>query len=236
MSTRPAIGVYAAHHSEPTGYFNIPSTATNALRQTPDDAPTINDLIITTRIQLNAVPGTGSRTICERWVVQGGGTNRFICRIDTTGKPTLLFQQSAATQTRTSTKVWPFAAGDWGWLRTTLDVDNGASGHTVTWETSTNGSSWSAFDSVVTAGVASVDAGSGALGIGNRYIGSALGLNGKMSYLKVANATTTLFEMNTQTDVYGKTDADTTFTSTSGHAVSVIRTGSPATELVPPPT
>jgi hypothetical protein len=219
----------------PLGWVDAPATASNALRQQPDDSPVIDDLIIVARLAMNGVPGSGNRTICERWVTSATGTNRFILRLDASARPVLLFAQAGATQTRTATVAWPFATAQWGWLRTTLDVDNGAGQHVVRFETAPDGTTWTVLDTVTTAGVASVDPGAGSLAVANRYFGSAIGLNGKVADLVVSNASAVLFEMHCDADLRGVAVDASAFTATSGHTVTVARSGSPALVLVPPP-
>jgi hypothetical protein len=114
-------------------------------------------------------------------------------------------------------------------------VDNGAAQHTVTHETSLDGNTWSPFEVITTGGVASVDGGSGSLAIGNRWAGSTLGLNGRVSDLIVRNAGATLFETHTERDLRGVAVDAATYVATSGHTVQVNRSGSPALTLVPPP-
>jgi hypothetical protein len=232
------LGVMASAQTRrgaPLGWISVPAIASNALRQVPDDNPVINDLILTARVALNTVPGSGTREICERWVVSGGGTNRFIWRFDATAHVVLIWSSAAVTITKTTVAAWPFGSGAWGWLRTTLDVDNGSSQNAVIHETSVDGQTWTAFETITTGGVTTVDAGSAALGVGNRYFGSALGLNGLISDLKIQNATTTLFEMHTEADLKGVLATATSFVTTSGHTVNVLTASSPVLTLVPPP-
>lgn len=56
----------------------------------------------------------------------------------------------ASTRTAISTAPAPFAAWEEGWVRITLDVDNGAGGSDVTFYTSTDGINWTQLGSVVT--------------------------------------------------------------------------------------
>ena len=228
-----AVASAQTRRGAPLGWISVPATASNALRQTPDDNPVIDDLILTARLALNTVPGSGTRELCERWVVSGGGTNRFIWRFDASAHAVLIWSSSATTITKTTTGVWPFGSGQWGWLRTTLDVNNGSSQNAVIHETSVDGVTWTPFETITTGGVTTVDAGSSAFGIGNRYFGSALGLNGLLSDLIVRNASATLFEMHTETDLKGVPANATSFVTTSGHTVSVLTTG--GLTLVPPP-
>jgi hypothetical protein len=231
------LGCIAASHifAPPLGYIDVPVTSSNNLMSTPNDTPTIDDLTLTARVTLNAVPGSGSRTICERWVTQSIGLNRFIWRFDATAKPNLIYGSAAATLTRASTVAWPFPANQWGWLKTFLDVDNGASQNVCYFWTSGDGVSWSLLDTVTTAGVTPIDTGTaGYLAIGGRT-GSTLGLTGKISDLKIENATSTLFEMHTDANLSGVAVGAASITVTSGQTMTVQRSGSPALVLVPSP-
>src|SRR3546814_8021477 len=75
---------------------------------------------------------------------------------------------NAAVQSRASTtNLAAMANGAPLWLRYRLDVDNGAGGHTVTFETSENGVTWTPLGSpVVTAGTTSVFAGPAPIAVG----------------------------------------------------------------------
>lgn len=55
----------------------------------------------------------------------------------------------SATVFSQSTEQIPFANGSGGWLRVTVDVDNGASGNTVTFYTATDGVTWARLGAAV---------------------------------------------------------------------------------------
>jgi hypothetical protein len=64
---------------------------------------------------------------------------------------------TATVATVASTSAVPFTDGQTGWIRVTLDVDNGSAGNTATFYTSTDGTTWTQLDSpIVTAGVTSI--------------------------------------------------------------------------------
>jgi hypothetical protein len=77
----------------------------------------------------------------------------WFLRLNTAGTLTLFWStDGTAVLSATSTVAVPFADGVAGWVRVTLDVDNGAAGRTVTFYTSTDGATWTALGTAVTAG------------------------------------------------------------------------------------
>jgi hypothetical protein len=85
------------------------------------------------------------------------------------GHLVFVWVSSGGTRTVRSTAAVPFANGTAGWVRATLDVDNGADGHTVVFYTSTDGVAWSVLATVVVAGVTDIASVAGtALRIGLR--------------------------------------------------------------------
>ncbi|MGA5116851.1 hypothetical protein [Streptomyces pseudogriseolus] len=80
------------------------------------------------------------------------------------------------------------ANGTTKWVRATLDVDNGASGHTVRFYTSDDGSAWTQLGTAVTtAGTTSVYASTAALELGSRNGGTSDFLAGKIYEAEVKN-------------------------------------------------
>lgn len=102
----------------------------------------------------------------------------------TTGK--LLFRYSAIGTTqldRLSTVATGITDGTAHWVRVTVDVDNGASGHDVIFYTSTDGSSWTQLGATVTtAGVTSLfDSGTAV------FAASPQGTNVNLYYAEIRN-------------------------------------------------
>lgn len=91
-------------------------------------------------------------------------------QVGSTGIVQLGFGDGTGNRTRSSTVATGFTDGTAHWIRATLDVDNGAAGHTVNFYTSDDGVTWAALGAaVVTAGVTALTASSRALTIGSRY-------------------------------------------------------------------
>lgn len=96
------------------------------------------------QVLMSRFTSTGNKR-CFRWYIAAGGA--------------LYFNWSADGTTEISKTVAApgFADGSTQWLRVTLDVDNGASGNTVTFYQSADGVTWTAIGSpLVTAGTTSV--------------------------------------------------------------------------------
>ena len=221
-------------YQPPLGSAYIPRTASNWIQNPAADSFTpTSTLTLTARIALE-LPLPGNCSIAECWLTTG---NRWIWRFGSTNMISLLWFQGGATQTRTTTTAWPYASATWGWLRTTLTLNNGSSQHVVRNEYSGNGINWTLLQAdIVTGGVASVDSVSSTLTVGNRGgTPGALGLKGWISDLIVQYDGVTRFAMDLSQDLKGVSAAATNFYVSSGQYVSVSRSGSPALVLYPPP-
>jgi hypothetical protein len=122
------------------------------------------------------VKGT-QEVVLSHWL--GTGNQRDFALVMASGYIFLYHSPDGTTQylTRQSTVVVPFADGEVGGIRATLDVDNGATGHTFTFYTSSDdGVTWDALGSpVVVAGVTTT------YGASTTYL-SIGGLNSAASY------------------------------------------------------
>lgn len=233
------LGVIASHstHSgvmpDPVGYAFIPRTASNWLQNPAADTftPTAS-LELTARIALE-LPLPGNCSVAESWLTTG---NRWIWRFGSTNMISLLWNQGGGTQTRTATTAWPFANGVWGWLRSTLTLNNGSAQNVVRHEASQNGQDWTTLGNIVTGGAASMDSVSSTLTVGNRGgTPGALGLKGWMSDFTARYDGVTRFDMHLEADLIGVAVGAASFPVASGQTVNVSRSGSPALVLTPPP-
>ena len=125
--------------------------------------------------------------------------------------------------TAQSTVVSPIAEGSLGWIRITLDVDNGASGYDATFYTSTDDTndpsevSWSQLGGVVTGGsTTSIAAGSNDLYGGARPPGTGNLLNGRLYRAQVYNGIggTLVADFNADDFNVGDSDGATAVDST----------------------
>jgi hypothetical protein len=120
----------------------------------------------------------------------------------------------------TSTVAVGLSAGQRRWVRGTLDVDNGASGRTATFFTSTDGVTWTTLDTVTSAGTTSLFAGTAGLVIGGNAFGG-FEAAGKFYRAQVRNGIngTVVFDADFTTGI--TTGAQTTFTESSSNAATV---------------
>jgi hypothetical protein len=205
------------------GYVYLDGVAGNYL-----SVPDASNLDITGDIDLRAyvalddwTPAAASATLISKYITTGNQRS-YRLQVATNGTLQLTWSAAgtAASGTVGSTVAPTIADGSPLWVRATLDVDNGASGNTATFYTSTDGSSWTQLGSpVVTAGVTSIYAGTAILEIGASEAGSLLA--GKLYRAQVLNGIggTTVLDVNIATD-YSSSRLDT-FTATTGQTVTV---------------
>lgn len=112
-------------------------------------------------LRVRVAPATWTPSTTNRLITKWGaaGTYSFLLSTGTTVPVFTWSNDGTAQLSRSATAAVPTAAGELVWLRVTLDVDNGAAGHTVSFYTSTQEfpTSWAALGSpVVTAGTTSI--------------------------------------------------------------------------------
>jgi len=148
----------------------------------------------------------------------------------TTGILSLRWTTDGSTANTASSSVAPTVAdGATLWVRATLDVDNGASGNTTTFFTSTDGLTWTQLGTtVVTAGVTSIFSGTGVLEIGTRLAGTSLPARGKFFRAQVLNGIggTVAFDANFESSITSLNQTTFTESSTNGATVTINRSGS----------
>lgn len=98
---------------------------------------------------------TTAQNMVSKWVT---GQLGFIFALTSAGKLQLLWTPDNSTNiNKISTVAVPFTGTNAGWVRATLDVDNGASGNDLKFYTSTDGITWTQLGTTVTtAGVTSI--------------------------------------------------------------------------------
>jgi len=112
-------------------------------------------------------PGGFGAVLASQW--GSAGNEGWLASISATGFPVVTFTTDGTTDlTRTATAATGFANGSVHWLRWTLDANNGASGHTVRFYTSSDGNTWSDIGApVVTAGTVTLFNSTAALAVGD---------------------------------------------------------------------
>lgn len=152
---------------------------------TPDHASldVVGDLDVRCEVQVPFWPTLNDpRLLCKLGVT--GNQGSFQLRILASGFLSLTWTvtgNATGAPGRVSTLPIPMTAGVPLGLRATLDVDNGSSGHTVTFYTSTNWSTWTQLGApVATAGITSIFASTTQLSVGARTTPEADRLTGSV--------------------------------------------------------
>jgi hypothetical protein len=171
-------------------YFTLPGTSGNAIIG-PDNASldVTGDLEIGGKFALDDwTPATQQMLVAK--YNSTGNQRSYLLGVDvTTGRLNLQWSADGTAVISVFSTVAPTVAnGDALWVKATLDVDNGAAGNTVTFYTSTNGTSWTQLGSaVVTAGTTSIFASTATLELGSRAGGTTSPLSGKIYKAFVRN-------------------------------------------------
>lgn len=152
-----------------TNYIYLPGADGNYL-SVPDSAAldVVGDLDLRVKVALDDWTPAGVEQIVNKWDgLDGNGTKGYALLF--VGSTLRLYWSTdgSAETFRAATAAPGIADGSVAWIRATLDVDNGAAGHDVKFFTSSNGTDWTQLgDTVTTAGVTSINAGTSALAIG----------------------------------------------------------------------
>lgn len=102
----------------------------------------------------------------------GFGQKSYWWDLDETGKIVLNWYDGTADKSATSTVGVSFPSGSRRWVRATLDVDNGAGGHTARFYTSTDGTTWTQLGAdVVGTGTTAIVGSDAVLEVGSIFYG-----------------------------------------------------------------
>ena len=169
--------------------------------------------------------GTASQALLHKWLP--GANLSYLWYMGASGSMTFLTSSNGSTTAKTfnSSASVAFANGADGWVRVTLDVDDGAGNAVCKFWTSTDGSAWTQLGSTQTsAGTTSIFDGTATLQVGTQ--GTASGWLGKLYRAQVRSnilddGTGIVFDANFVAKTFG---ADT-FTESSSNAATVTLTG-----------
>lgn len=143
----------------------------NSTASSPDhaDLDITGDIDIRVKLRMDDWTPSGAQTIVAKWGSSASQTFDFI--IQATGIPRFTWSSTGGNViVANATISTGFSDGSVGWLRVTLDVDNGAGGNDVKFYTSTDGTTWVQLGTTVTsAGVTSLFAGTALLTVGTRH-------------------------------------------------------------------
>lgn len=213
-----------------TNYVYLPGVAGNIL-SVPDEAA----LDITGDIDLRAyvalddwTPSTQQHLI-SKFDNNTTAERAYELRITVNGEISIDFAINGGNNSniRTSTDAITIEDGAPLWVRATLDVDNGASGHDTNFYTSTDGTTWTQLGTTVTnAGVISIrDSGTEDVVIGRRSTGATGIATGKFYRAQILDGIdgTTVLDVDTSVITSGSA---TSFTAVTGQTVTINRSTS----------
>lgn len=125
---------------------------TNSDASTPDSAALsfAGDIDVRVKVRCDDWTPASVQVLVAKY---GGGSNSsWLFRLNSAGTLNFIASAngSASTVNATSTAATGFTDGFTGWLRVTLDVDNGASGNDTKFYTSVDGTTWVQLGSTVT--------------------------------------------------------------------------------------
>jgi len=205
-----------------TNYVYLPGVSGNTM-SVPDAAALdiTGDLDLRARVALDDWTPAGVHYLIGKWT---GGQQSYIFSVETSGALRLLWTTDGSTTIfRTSTAGTGLTDGAVKWVRATLDVDNGASGHDVKFWTSDDGSTWTQLGTTITtAGTTSVFSGTAALAIGSQLTGTSA-VAGKVYRAQVYNGIGGTLVLDVDTSVI--TGDVASFTAATGQTVTINRAG-----------
>jgi hypothetical protein len=220
------------------GYIYLPGIATQYL-STPDATAldVTGDIDIRMKVALDDwTPAADT----ERLLTKRNTNFAYGLKITTTGAIQLNWSADGTTQIAAVSTVSPTVAdGAALWIRATLDVDNGATGNTTTFYTSTDGTTWTQLGAtVVKAGTTSIYSSSDSLYIGTD-INSGYAITGKLYNTQIfagLTGTDKRLDVDLTTNVTSATFNQ--FTATTGQLVTingqdVLTNGGAAGSLLP---
>jgi len=211
-------------------YLYLPGVASN-YASTPDAAALdiTGDIDLRVKVAMDDwTPASASVLLAKR--TSSTTQVSYSLFLNTTGTLAFLWSTDGTTPiTRTSTVATGIADGATKWVRATLDVDNGASGHDVVFYTSDDGITWTQLGTTITtAGTTSVYSGTAILEIGSTSGGGSSTSRGKFFRAQVLNGIdgTVAFDANFETSITSLLQTSFTESSANAATVTINRSGS----------
>lgn len=204
-----------------TNYIYLNGSTGNYLA-TPDHAAVqiTGDLDLRAYVALDDWTPAANAVLISKW--QTTSTKSYGLYIGTTGLIGFYYSTNGTTTGNITSTVAPtIADGSPLWVRATLDVDNGASGFTVTFYTSTDGSTWTQLgNTVIGAGVISLYNSNSEIEIGCIY--QTPSVTGKVYRAQILSGIggTVVYNVDTSVCTSG---ANTSFTALTGQTVTINR-------------
>ena len=207
-------------------YLYLPGVNGN-YASSPDSAALdiTGDIDLRVKLALDDWTPANQMYLVGKWAASGT-SNSYALRIGGSASgfvPELLWSTNGSDAIVKGATVAPtITDGSIKWIRATLDVDNGASGNSVQFFTSDDGTTWTQLGTTVTtAGVTSIFSGTGLAEVGSIGAGAVGIARGKFFRAQVLNGIggTVAFDANFETGI--TTNLPTTFTESSANAATV---------------
>lgn len=205
-----------------TNYVYLPGGTTNTL-SVPDQASfdITGDLDIRVQMAMDDWTPSGTSAIIGNADASAG----YALFMNTSGFPILYWYEGTTLKTSTATVSPNFADGQIGWIRVTLDVDNGSGSWVVRFYKSNDGITWTEFNSNSASGVTSISASAGTMRIGALSPFSSTTTAFKIYRAQVYNGIdgTKVLDVDTSVITAG---SQTSFTAVTGQTVTINRSTS----------
>jgi hypothetical protein len=203
-------------------YVYLPGASSNYLSvPDADNLDITGDLDLRVRVAMDDwTPGAAS-VLLSKW--GAAGQRSYHMYLNTSGRVLLGYTTDGTTEiTATSTVSPTVSDGAALWIRSTLDADNGASGRTVTFYTSSDGITWTQLgDAVTTAGTVTLHSGTYEVQVGIRAA-AVLPAAGKFYRAQVLNGIDGTPVLDVDCSQIGSGSA-TSFAALTGQTVTVNR-------------
>ncbi len=228
-------------HSGGQHYVYFPGTANNGISVPDSLALSITgDIDIRYELASSDYAPTDTSTILAKRGAAGQVSWQLRLNAGSSGKPQFLWSEDGtATSTALSTVPIGFADGDKGWIRVTVDVDDGASDSEIVFYTSTDGDTWTQLGSVINPGSTTSIFDSTADVTAGLYLTSQFPYDHSLYRAQIYDGIdgTLVLDINPAADIDTQDGAapdagQSSFTCTTGQTVTVNRGSSGATTTV----
>lgn len=153
--------------------------ATGQYLSAPDaTAFAVTDLDVRWYGSMNDWTPAAASTLASQWTTSGNNKSWYLW-MQTNGRPSLTWYNGAADITQNGTVATGFSDGTYGWVRATLDVNDGGGNRVITFYTSTDGITWTTLSTHTVAGTTSINNSTAAVIVGARDAGATEPLAGK---------------------------------------------------------
>ena len=182
-------GLHHKQRGSRAQYLSLPGTSGNYASTVDSVANSITgDIDIRVKVAMTDWTPAAGQVFVAKWTSTG---NQLAYRfgIAATGRPNFFYSAAGAVGTqRDATAATGFTDGTEHWVRTTVDVDDGAGNHVVKFYTSEDGETWTQLGSTVTtAGTISLFDSTAVVELGSIVVGTANLLVGKIYRAQIYN-------------------------------------------------